>query len=161
MARMKIEVQAARAEKYGLSLRDRLIGWMPRYAPYAARLPWLFNAARRYPVLQGLSERSWVSARARTLPQWRADVFDGSADSAARGPRRRAATDKREVVLLADTFNRYFERENLDAAVTRAARGRLSVHVAKPADGRSARSAAAARFSRSARSMRRGAKPSA
>ena len=33
MARMKIEVQAARAAKHGLSLRDRLIGWMPRYAP--------------------------------------------------------------------------------------------------------------------------------
>ena len=37
MARMKIEVQAARAEKHGLSLHDRLVGYLPRYAPYAAR----------------------------------------------------------------------------------------------------------------------------
>ena len=44
MARMKIEVQAARVAKHGLSLRDRLIGYMPHYAPYAARFPWLFNA---------------------------------------------------------------------------------------------------------------------
>ena len=43
MARMKIEVQAARAAKHGLSLHDRLVGWLPRYAPYAARQPWLFN----------------------------------------------------------------------------------------------------------------------
>ena len=37
MARMKIEVQAARAEKYGLSLHDRLVGYLPRYARYAAK----------------------------------------------------------------------------------------------------------------------------
>src|SRR5271166_47163 len=37
MARMKIEVQAARAAKYGLSLSDRLVGYMPHYAPIAAR----------------------------------------------------------------------------------------------------------------------------
>ena len=33
MARMKIEVLAARAAKHGLSLRDRLVGCLPRYAP--------------------------------------------------------------------------------------------------------------------------------
>src|SRR3954466_11553444 len=31
MARMKIEVQAARADKYGLTLHDRLVGWLPRF----------------------------------------------------------------------------------------------------------------------------------
>ena len=37
MARMKIEVQAARAKENGLSLRDMLVGYLPRYAPAAAR----------------------------------------------------------------------------------------------------------------------------
>ena len=46
MARMKIEVQAARAEKYGLSLHDRLVGYLPRYARYAAKVPWLLESAR-------------------------------------------------------------------------------------------------------------------
>src|ERR1700686_4079389 len=32
MAKMKIEVLAARAAKHGLSLRDRLVGYLPRYA---------------------------------------------------------------------------------------------------------------------------------
>ena len=27
----------------GLSLHDRLVGYLPRYAPYAARAPWLMN----------------------------------------------------------------------------------------------------------------------
>jgi len=40
----------------------------------------------------------------------------------------------KEVVLLADTFNRYFERENLDAAVTVLQAAGYTVHIAKPAD---------------------------
>ena len=43
MARMKIEVLRARAEKYGLSLHERLVGYLPHYAPHAARLSWLLN----------------------------------------------------------------------------------------------------------------------
>ena len=43
--------------------------------------------------------------------------------------------NEREVVLLADTFNRYFERENLDAAVTVLQAAGYTVHIAKPADG--------------------------
>ena len=44
MARMKIEVLRARTDKkFGLSLHDRLIGYLPRYAPYAARLHWALN----------------------------------------------------------------------------------------------------------------------
>ena len=42
-----------------------------------------------------------------------------------------------EVVLFADTFNRYFERENLDAALAVLNAGGYRVHFAKPADGSS------------------------
>src|SRR6516164_5889857 len=51
MAQMKIEVLRARTEKLGLSLHDRLVGYLPRYAPHAARLPWLFNLRDRVSVL--------------------------------------------------------------------------------------------------------------
>jgi FAD/FMN-containing dehydrogenase/Fe-S oxidoreductase len=131
MARMKIEVQAARAARHGLSLRDRLIGWMPRYAPYAAKFPTLFNARDKYPRLKQWSERFAGFSTRRTLPQWRKDVFDDASGDAATS----AAGNGREVVLLADTFNRYFERENLDAAVTVLRAAGYTVHVAKPADG--------------------------
>jgi Fe-S oxidoreductase len=40
-------------------------------------------------------------------------------------------------VLFADTFNRYFERENLDAACDVLHAGGYKVHVARPADGSS------------------------
>jgi FAD/FMN-containing dehydrogenase/Fe-S oxidoreductase len=139
MARMKIEVQAARAAKHGLSLRDRLIGWMPRYAPYAAMLPWAFNARDRYPKLAKLSEQLAGFSTRRTLPRWRKDVFDDSLDSLPRvrgraGEGGAASDSSKEVVLLADTFNRYFERENLDAAVSVLQAAGYTVHIAKPAD---------------------------
>jgi Fe-S oxidoreductase len=127
MARMKIEVQAARAAKYGLSLHDRLVGWMPRYAPYAAMMPWLANARDKYPKVAAWSERFAGFSTRRTLPQWRKDVFED--------PRAAPSASEREVVLLADTFNRYFERENLDAAVTVLQAAGYTVHIAKPADG--------------------------
>src|SRR3546814_13039100 len=38
MAKMKIEVLAARARKQGVALRELLIAYLPRYAPYAAKV---------------------------------------------------------------------------------------------------------------------------
>ena len=75
MARMKIEVQAARAEKFGLSLHDRLVGYLPRYAPYAARLPWLLNLRDVLPGAAKLSEAIAGFSARRSLPKWRSDVF--------------------------------------------------------------------------------------
>jgi FAD/FMN-containing dehydrogenase/Fe-S oxidoreductase len=128
MARMKIEVLAARAAKFGVPLHDRLIGWLPRYAPYAARLPGLFNLRDRFPGAAALSERlTGLSAR-RCLPRWRGDRFrDAAAPAGAAGGR--------EVVLLVDTFNRYFEPEVVTAALAVLAAAGVKVHVAKPTDG--------------------------
>ena len=50
MAKMKIEVLAARAAKHGLSLRDRLVGYLPRYAALASRLAPLANLRNRQPA---------------------------------------------------------------------------------------------------------------
>ncbi|HEU4662281.1 MAG TPA: FAD-linked oxidase C-terminal domain-containing protein [Pseudolabrys sp.] len=130
MARMKIEVQAARAAKYGYSLHDRLVGWLPRYAPYAARMPWLFNLRDRLPGAATLSEAIAGFSARRSLPRWRSDVFTES-DAGKQGD------GAREVVLFADTFNRYFERENLDAAVSVLAAAGYRVHMARPANGSS------------------------
>jgi FAD/FMN-containing dehydrogenase/Fe-S oxidoreductase len=152
MARMKIEALAARAEKYGLSLHDWLVGYLPRYAPYAAKLPRLMNLRDALPGAAKLSEvLAGFSAR-RSLPKWRSNVFDNSINSSWPGlsrpstpwpskhdvdARHKAGHDSGEVVLFADTFNRYFERENLDAALAVLKAGGYRVHVAKPADSSS------------------------
>jgi FAD/FMN-containing dehydrogenase/Fe-S oxidoreductase len=130
MARMKIEVQAARSQTNGISLHDRLVGWLPRYAPYASMVPWLMNLRDTLPGAAKISEAiAGMSAR-RSLPKWRSDHFRDPLGPAgpANGP---------EVVLFVDTFNRYFESENLDAALAVLSAGGYCVRVAKPADGSS------------------------
>ena len=128
MAKMKIEVLAARLEKHGLSLRDRFVGYLPHYAPIASSLAPLANMRNRSRLLRALFERGiGISAR-RDLPEWRRDVFR-SKDHAV-GPE-----GGREVVLFADTFNRSFERENLDAALQVLTAAGHRVHLPRPADG--------------------------
>lgn len=105
MARMKIEVLAARSAKHGVALKDRLVAELPRYAPWAARAPWLANLRNRIPLLARMMERAAGFSAARQLPEFVADPFRDS-DAAGPGP-----------ILFADTFNRYFEPENLRAAV--------------------------------------------
>lgn len=108
MAKMKIEVMNQRRQKYGLSLHDRLVGYLPRYAPYAARISGLVNVRNRIPFLAEIMEKLTGFTAKRSLPEWRRDIF---APPAVEGPE-----EGREVVLFADTFNRYFEPENLHAA---------------------------------------------
>ena len=57
MARMKIEVQAARARVHGFSLRDRLVGYLPRYAPWAAYFAPLLNLRNKIPALAKITEK--------------------------------------------------------------------------------------------------------
>jgi FAD/FMN-containing dehydrogenase/Fe-S oxidoreductase len=129
MARMKIEVQAAHAAHYGLSRHDRLVGYLPHYAPAAAKARWLLNRRNDVPFLARLSEKSTGFSARRKLPRWRA-------------PFREPATwvgppDATEVVLFADTFNRYFERENIEAAISVLIAGGRRVYLPRPVDGSS------------------------
>jgi FAD/FMN-containing dehydrogenase/Fe-S oxidoreductase len=128
MAKMKIEVLAARVASHGLSLRDRLVGYLPHYAAFAARLAPLANWRNNSPLLRMLLEKIAGISAQRALPAWRRDVFNPAAE--AIGP-----SDGREVVLFADTFNRAYERENLDAALRVLVAGGYRVHIPKPMDG--------------------------
>jgi FAD/FMN-containing dehydrogenase/Fe-S oxidoreductase len=127
MAKMKIEVLAARVAKHGLSLRDRLVGYLPHYAALASRLAPLANLRNRSPLLRKLLETFAGITAQRALPQWRRDVFAPAGE--AFGP-----VGGREVVLFADTFNRAYERENLDAALRVLVEGGYRVHLPGPAD---------------------------
>ena len=129
MARMKIEVLRARTEKLGLSLHDRLVGYLPRYAPYAARLHWLLNLRDTVPGAAKSSEAIAGFSARRSLPKWRADYYK-DVDA-----RHKAGHDGKEILLFADTFNRYFERENIDAAFMVLTAAGYQVHFATPPDG--------------------------
>jgi FAD/FMN-containing dehydrogenase/Fe-S oxidoreductase len=113
MAKMKIEVLAARFDQQGLTTRrDWFVAELPRYARLVAPFAPLANLRNRIPVLRRLFERMTGFATARPLPAWRRDSFRDR-EAAAFTP-----TDARgDVILFADTFNRWFEPENLRAAL--------------------------------------------
>jgi len=160
MARMKIEFLHHHRRRHGLSRRDRLIAWLPRYAPYAARLAPLLNLRNRVSLLAQLGERWFGLSAQRQLPKWSARPYRGVTQpeltplrpfgGRGRGPlrsngrvrwaptsdvesptspqpsppqgaeREKDAAERspegRDVVLLVDTFNRWFEPENARAA---------------------------------------------
>lgn len=131
MARMKIEFLHHYHQRHGLPLKERLIAWLPRYAPYAAKLAPLMNLRDRVPALARLSER-WLGFSARrSLPVWRQPWAQAGKPATAGDVKG----DGRDIVLFGDTFNRYYERENLEAAERVLAAGGYRIHKVEPADG--------------------------
>jgi Fe-S oxidoreductase len=114
MARMKIEYLAHYKARHGLTPRDRAVGYLPRYAPWAARFAPLSNlASKAFRKALGFSSQ-------RELPRWRRDYFAEAGD------------EDPEVVLFIDTFNRYFEPENARAALRVLRAAGYRVHVPPP-----------------------------
>jgi FAD/FMN-containing dehydrogenase/Fe-S oxidoreductase len=99
IARMKVEFTARYKARKGLSARDRAIGYLPRYAPWASTFAPIAN------LISSLTKSALGFTAKRELPKWRTDSFkdEGVADG--------------DVVLFVDTFNRYFEPENARAAL--------------------------------------------
>jgi FAD/FMN-containing dehydrogenase/Fe-S oxidoreductase len=125
MARMKIEFLYHYRHRHGLGARDRLIAYLPRYAPYAARIAPLVNLRNRAPFLARLGERLFGLSAARKLPAWSTRPYHG-----------RSSGTGHEVVLLVDTFNRYFEPENARAAERVLSRAGYRAVSADPAGKR-------------------------
>ena len=129
MARMKIEVQAARAAKLGLSLHDRAVGYLPRYAPFAARVPWLMNARDRVPGLAALSERLAGFSARRSLPRWRRDWFRDSDHASWPGLSRPSASSLPPQDVDAPEVG--FTRLRALLKRTQVGEGRLAMHKAE------------------------------
>ncbi|HEX6297855.1 MAG TPA: FAD-binding and (Fe-S)-binding domain-containing protein [Burkholderiales bacterium] len=117
MARMKIEFLAHYRRKHGLSLRERAVAYLPRYAPLAAQAAPLAN------LLTGMLKNALRFSGRRALPRWRRDHFV---------ERAFAKSGERDVLLFLDSFNRWFEPENARAAIRVLEAAGHRVHVAEP-----------------------------
>ena len=125
MAKFKIEARTARARVKGLSLRDRMVGEMPRYAPWASKFSSLVNGVERVPFLAKQIKQALKLAPQRSLP-----VFNGNFLASAEASNH-TVTSEREVLLFVDTFNNYMEGDNAKAAkrVLEAAGYRVHLNV--------------------------------
>jgi FAD/FMN-containing dehydrogenase/Fe-S oxidoreductase len=107
MARMKIEFLHHWHQRHGISNKSRLTAYLPRYARAASRLAPLLNLRNWAKPLAAIAEKFTGMSARRKLPEWRRDIY--------RSPPAVKKAGK-EVVLLVDTFSRYFEPENARAA---------------------------------------------
>jgi len=152
MSRMKIELRHHWNVRHGLGALDRLAAYLPRYAPWAARLRWLANLRDALPGAARVSEKLLGLAAQRRLPRWRGDAFTATVAESAddewgarsgngeRGGRDGEGDDDgREVVLWADTLHNWFEPDTLHAARAVLQAGGYRVRIARAEATRTAR----------------------
>ncbi len=139
MARMKTEFLHHYRRRRGISLRDRLFAYLPRYAHRLGVFASLLNLRDRIPGLAPLSQWLLGISAARPLPRWRQDAFFPQdthqfPQDTHPNPDAGEAPVQQEVVLLVDTFNRCFEGENARAArkVLQAASYRVVIPEPEP-----------------------------
>ncbi len=127
MARMKIEYLAKKRQHTGLTLRDKLVAYLPRYAGRLKKFAPLLNLRDLVPGAGKLSETVTAMSARRSMPKWhRRSFLDGA-----------SATDpnQADVALFVDTFNNHFESANARAALkVLAAAGKRVALIVPPAN---------------------------
>jgi FAD/FMN-containing dehydrogenase/Fe-S oxidoreductase len=111
MARMKVEFLWQWQRRHGLRLRERLVAYLPRMAPWLWRLRRLLRLRESSARLSHWMERLTGFSARRQLPHFDSHPFwpPPPAEAAAGDPAP-------EVALLVDTFTAWFEPENARAA---------------------------------------------
>jgi len=130
MAKMKTEFLYHYQKRHGLRIFDRLIANLPRYAPTAARIGWLLNLRNIIPGLPWVGQFLTGVSAARKLPEWNPSPFSPTEINQTGIP-----DDAPDIVLLADTFNTYFEPENIRAAVRVLTAAGYRIHIPATAAG--------------------------
>jgi Fe-S oxidoreductase len=100
---------------------------MPLYAPLLSKIPWLANVRNNVGFIARFSEKFDGFTSKRPLPHWRSDVYRPEEEEGVEGGP--------EVILFGDTFNTYFERENLVAARDLLISAGYRVLTPKPVSG--------------------------
>ncbi|MGH8865476.1 MAG: FAD-binding and (Fe-S)-binding domain-containing protein, partial [Burkholderiales bacterium] len=136
MARMKIEFLHHYNKRHGLTLRQKLIAWLPRYAPVASMFAPLLNLRDAIPGLPWVTEKFLGLSAKRSLPLWADRHFRSRSPRPDLSPLSKSEKGRGEVVLLVDTFNRYFEPENVHAALDVLEAAGYSVEIAEPRNSR-------------------------
>tara|TARA_B110000091_G_C13779903_1_gene460641 strand:+ start:1 stop:1053 length:1053 start_codon:yes stop_codon:yes gene_type:complete len=125
MAKMKTEFLYHYRKQHGLRLFDRLVAYLPRYASMASKFSWALNMRD---TIWGMAKASeWIAGfnAEVKLPVWSNNPFNG----------KNMDDDQPDLILWADTFNRYFDPENLHAALRVLKAGGYKVKFAEALDG--------------------------
>ena len=128
MARMKIEATHHFKAHYGFTLKDRLIAYLPRYAPWAAKFASVLNLRNQFPWLAKIAESMTGLSAQRSWPTWQSDHFFSKQQAGI--SKQEVLLSTKPVVLFVDTFNGFFESSNATAALGVLQAAGYSVHIA-------------------------------
>ena len=117
MAKMKIEFLHHYKKRYGYTLRDKLIGYLPRYAFHMGFFGAIANLVNRLPGMGFAREKLLGFSAERTLPRWCRPLLSSIGAARWQQAMRKAKAEQsnayhgadRDVVLWVDTFTNYFE----------------------------------------------------
>jgi FAD/FMN-containing dehydrogenase/Fe-S oxidoreductase len=135
MAKMKIEFLSAYKKRTGHTLRDLAVAYLPKYAGMISNtplLPTILNLRNHIAPIAKLQEWVMGISAQRSLPIWKSKTFwnrEKSINAHQFTPEQLSTDSKKGVVLLADTFNAYFEDENLQAALQVLKAAGYQVHI--------------------------------
>ncbi len=133
MTKVKIEFTQLYKQRFGYTLKDKLIAYMPEYARLAAKLAPILNLRNRIPLLATLIEWTLGFSSKRSLPTWQSQHFFNAPIKTA--TREETLASSKAAVLFVDTFNGYFEIENAHAALKVLQAAGYTVHVAAKQGG--------------------------
>ncbi|MDD3517921.1 MAG: 4Fe-4S dicluster domain-containing protein [Chromatiales bacterium] len=129
MASLKIEALAQRNAVQGVPRRDALLARLPRHLHRWPVLATLLRWRNRVPLLARLGERLMGISARRRLPEPAGRGFEVVPELEMPD----ATLSGREVVLLVDTWTRYFEPRIAEAVLAVLRAGGYRVLVAEPA----------------------------
>lgn len=128
MARMKIEATHHFKARYGFTLKDNLIAYLPRYAAWAAKFAGVLNLRNQFPWLAKIAESMTGLSAQRSWPTWQSDHFFSKQQPGV--SKQEVLQSTKPVVLFVDTFNGFFESSNATAALGVLQAAGYSVHIA-------------------------------
>ena len=128
MARMKIEATHHFKAHYGFTLKDKLIAYLPRYAPWAAKFASVLNLRNQFQWLAKIAESMTGLSAQRSWPTWQSDHFFSKQQPGV--SKQEVLQSTKPVVLFVDTFNGFFESSNATAALGVLQAAGYSVHIA-------------------------------
>lgn len=110
MAAIKIEYQAQRNARLGVSPRDRLVASLPHWLRHRRILRGLIRWRNRAPWLAQLGERWFGISASRRLPEPSVAAYQAATSNSGH------TNGERDVILFVDTFAMHFEPEIAHAA---------------------------------------------
>ncbi len=133
MAKMKIEFLSAYKKRVGHSLRDLAVAYLPKYASTISSIPLLPNLLNLRNHIAPIAKlQEWIMgiSAQRSLPIWKSKTFwNQKQNTSGHQFTPEQLADNNGVVLMVDTFNAYFEDENLQAALKVLKAAGYQVHI--------------------------------